>query len=404
MLPSDTTATPTSRPRLPWLALILLWLVGVYLRLPILIAPPLAGEIAGALDLGSAAVGALTTVPYVVLALSMMLAVRVTRRLGVLPALIAALAVVALGSGARGLTLSAPVLFGASIVMGLGLAVMQVTLPALLRDWTPHHLALGSAVYLNGMTVGELIGAGGTRPVVLVLAGGDWQLAMLYWSLPALVIVLLLGLRLFAGPRPATLAPTPTRRRSRGWRSPRVWLLGLPLAATIGLYMATNAYMSLVLGARGESDRLALALLLYNASPLAASLSMILRGRRWVATRTPLLVCGVLSVAGMLGFLGLDGWPALLALILSGFCITLELTLLMALPPCLERGEGVASLTAGISFVGYSVAFVMPLIGGWLAEVFGHAELSLWPMVVFAVASLWALRRAPLTPLSPAQA
>ncbi|MAM59129.1 MAG: MFS transporter [Salinicola sp.] len=384
---------------LPWGALALLWLAGLYMRLPILIAPPLAGEIAESLSLGSAAVGALTTVPYVVLALSMMLAVRFARRIGMLRALVLALIIVAIGSGARGLTLSAPVLFTASVVMGLGLAVMQVTIPALLRDWTPSHLALGSAVYINGITVGELLGAGGTRPVVLTLAGGSWQLALLLWSLPALAIALLLvrRLRARAGPPDAGQAPDEAARRPVSLRSSRVWLMGIPLAASVGLFMAANAYMSSILDARGETELLTLALLFYNASPLAASLVMLWRGRRWITRRWPLGIFAALGVLGLVGFLAMEGWPALIALVISGFGITLELTLIMALPPCLERGEAVASLTAGMSFVGYSLAFVMPMVGGWMAEAFDRASLSLWPMLVFAALSLVAVYRMPMT-------
>ncbi|MGQ7244511.1 MFS transporter [Salinicola sp. V024] len=384
---------------LPWGALALLWLVGLYMRLPILIMPPLAGEIAESLSLGSAAIGALTTVPYVVLALSMMLAVRFARRVGMLQALTLALAIVALGSAARGLTLSAPVLFTASVVMGLGLAVMQVTVPALLRGWTPSHLGLGSAIYLNGMTVGELIGAGGTRPVVLALAGDSWQLALLLWSLPALVIVALLAVRLRQSSRHRKVAAASETvpSRSMSLRSSRVWLMGVPLAASIGLFMATNAYLSSILEARGESDLLTLALLFYNASPLAASLVMLWRGRRWITRRQPLGIFAALGVLGLVGFLGMEGWPALIALVISGFGITLELTLIMALPPCLERGEAVASLTAGMSFVGYSLAFVMPMLGGWLAEAYSNPNLALWPMLLFAGLSLFAVYRMPLS-------
>ncbi|WP_162619806.1 CynX/NimT family MFS transporter [Salinicola acroporae] len=388
-----------ARGALPWSPLALLWLVGLYMRLPILIAPPLAGDIAEALSLGSAAVGALTTVPYVVLALSMILAVRFARGIGMLRALVLALVIVTLGSGARGLTLSAPVLFSASVVMGLGLALMQVTVPALLRDWTPRHLALGSTVYLNGMTVGELIGAGATRPIVLKLAGGDWQVAMLLWSLPALMIVALLVLKLRKAPRDTREASGAESGSRRGisLRSRRVWLMGVPLAASVGLFMATNAYMSSILDARGETDLLALALLFYNASPLAASLVMLWRGRRWIGRRWLVGIFAALGVLGLVGFLAMEGWPALVALVISGFGITLELTLIMALPPCLERGEAVASLTAGMSFVGYTLAFVMPMVGGWMAEAFARASLSLWPMLAFAAASLAAVRRMPMT-------
>lgn len=394
-----STPSSVAREALPWSALALLWLVGLYMRLPILIAPPLAGDIAEALSLGSAAVGALTTVPYVVLALSMMLAVRFARGIGMLRALVLALVIVTMGSGARGLTLSVPVLFIASVVMGLGLALMQVTIPALLRDWTPRHLALGSTVYLNGMTVGELIGAGATRPIVLKLAGDSWQVAMLLWSLPALMIVALLVLKLRAAPRRAggVSEAESGPRRGISLRSRRVWLMGVPLAASVGLFMATNAYMSSILDARDETELLTLALLFYNASPLAASLVMLWRGRRWITRRWPLGIFAALGVLGLVGFLAMEGWPALIALVVSGFGITLELTLIMALPPCLERGEAVASLTAGMSFVGYSLAFVMPMVGGWMAEAFDRASLSLWPMLVFAALSLVAVCRMPMT-------
>ena len=46
--------------------------------------------------------------------------------------------------------------------MGLGVAMMQPSLPALLPRWLePKHLAIGSAIYMNGMLMGEFIGAAG---------------------------------------------------------------------------------------------------------------------------------------------------------------------------------------------------------------------------------------------------
>ena len=53
---------------LPVGMLVVLWLVGWTLRVPILAAPPLATRIADALGLGEAGIGALTTLPVVAVA------------------------------------------------------------------------------------------------------------------------------------------------------------------------------------------------------------------------------------------------------------------------------------------------------------------------------------------------
>lgn len=58
-------------------------------------------------------------------------------------------------------------LWAASILMGLSIAAFQTALPSAVSIWTPSHLALGSAVYLNGMMVGELAAAGLTIPWVM---------------------------------------------------------------------------------------------------------------------------------------------------------------------------------------------------------------------------------------------
>ena len=62
-------------------------------------------------------------------------------------------------------------LFGATFLMGVGIAVMQPALPAIVRDWVPRRVALGTAVYSNALLVGEAISASLTIPVVLPLVG-----------------------------------------------------------------------------------------------------------------------------------------------------------------------------------------------------------------------------------------
>lgn len=73
---------------------------------------------------------------------------------------------------------------------------------------------------------------------------------------------------------------------------------------------------------------------------------------------------------------------------LTGMSATVQLILLLSLPPLLMQGQGIARLTAGMTFIGYGLAFLMPLIGGMIADATGLMNLALAPACVLAVTIL----------------
>ena len=88
----------------------------------------------------------------------------------------------------RGFGPSTPVLFTATFLMGVGVAVSQPAFPSLVREWFPRRIAIATAVYSNGILIGETLPTALTTPVgVLPLAHGDWRWALASWSV--LVIV-----------------------------------------------------------------------------------------------------------------------------------------------------------------------------------------------------------------------
>lgn len=88
--------------------LALLWFAGLYLRIPILLAPPLAPRISADLGLSQAATGALTTLPVLMLALGAILGSLIVARLGARNAVVAGLALAAVASMARGMAPPSP--------------------------------------------------------------------------------------------------------------------------------------------------------------------------------------------------------------------------------------------------------------------------------------------------------
>jgi CP family cyanate transporter-like MFS transporter len=376
--------------------LIVLWLVGWTLRVPVLAAPPLATRIADAFGLGEVGVGALTMLPVVAIAFGAIPAAWIIARFGLRFAIVGGLLIMVAASIARGQVPSATMLFAASAVMGFGVAVFQTALPAATRIWTPTHVALGSAVYLNGMMLGELSGAGLTLPIVLPLADGDWRLALILWAIPILLIAALVGLiRLpkeqpdFSERDPVCLSP---RASLPKWSDGRVWQYGLLLASSVIAFFIVNAYSGTLLRARGESEALGGLLFAYNATPLIASF-IVLSKPAWIGLRTPIAVTAILSAVGLAGFIFLESWASWASALIVGCASTVELILLISLPPAISKGIAVTRLSAGMTLIGFAIAFALSFMGGWFADRMGWVEMALIPSLAFMIAALAALGR-----------
>ena len=370
---------PATAKLLPILGL--LWLAGLYLRIPILVAPALAPFIADDLALSQALTGALTAVPVLMLAIGAMPGSLAISRLGPRHTLAAALLVAALGSAARGLAPDPLTLLMTSAVMGLGIAMMQPALPALVPRWLePHHLALGSAVYMNGMLMGEFIGAGLTLPVIMPLFDNSWRATLMAWSLPAVLIVALLYL--------------PIRERNRplerpawlpDWRNPLTLRLGLLLGASGALFFGVNAYLGSLLDQRGELDHLDTALFWFNIAQVAASLVMLALARRWVGRKKLILVMAVLSLAFIAGVIASTGWLSIVFATAMSFTAGILLILLVALPPLLSAPGDAGRLAAGNFTVGYTLSFAVPMLGGVVADATGDTRHALAVMLGYGL-------------------
>ena len=332
--------------------------------------------------------------PIIAVALGSIPAAWLIARIGLRLGIVGGICVMVAASTARAQVPSAALLFSASLIMGLGVALFQTALPAATRVWTPGHVALGSAAYLNGMMVGELSAAGLTLPVVLPLAGGDWRLALVLWAVPAtLIAVLVMIARLPQDRTPPASGNMPGLSRKGAlprWNDRRVWQYGVLLGSSVVAFYVVNAYAGSVLQARGEKDALAGLYFAFNAMPLLASVAILI-APQWIGSRGPIAVAALCAAIGLAGFLFLGGWASWISALVVGFASTVQLILLTSLPPSIANGVAVTRLSAGMTLIGFTVAFLLPLIGGWLAETTGRIETALLPALVFMLAALTVL-------------
>jgi CP family cyanate transporter-like MFS transporter len=167
--------------------LLLLWLSGACLRLTVLATPPVIPLLHADLHLSETQIGWLSSLPPMLFAIAAVPGSLLIARFGLLQALLVGLLLTALGGAARGAIPEATFVFASTIVMAAGVAIMQPTLPPLVRAWFPARIGFATAVYTTGLLVGEILPAGLTIPLVLPAVDGSWRLSFVVWAIPVLL-------------------------------------------------------------------------------------------------------------------------------------------------------------------------------------------------------------------------
>jgi MFS transporter, CP family, cyanate transporter len=371
--------------RADWVRLLLLWLGGIDTRLTMLAVPPLVPLIHQDLHLDEKAVGALVSGPLLILAIASVPGSLLIARLGVRGALVAGLGSVAVFGALRGYGPSEPVLFTATFLMGLGVAVTQPAFPSIVREWFPRRIAIATAVYSNGILIGETVPTALTTPIgVLPLVGGDWRWALASWSLFVLVSA---GAIVFAAPSRASSGTTPPRWWP-DWRQNQTIRIGIVMGMASATYFGANAYIPDFLDQSGRHDLIAPALAVLNGSqlltaPAVALWPVILTGR-----------AGFIGSAALMGVaqigLVLTPGPGVVAwAFVLGFSTALAFVVVLSLPPRLAPPGGVARMSAAIFTIQYATAFVIPLVAGALWDLTGQAVFAFAPGMVAAGAMAW---------------
>src|SRR5690606_33061976 len=129
---------------------------------------PLVGEIQAETGLSHAALGLLTTLPLLAFGAVSNLAPGITRAFGVGGALGVALSLIVVGGAARGLGSALP-LFGGTIVLGTGIALGNVLLPAIVKRDFPGRSGSMTSLYSSVMALGASLAAGISYPLTRYL-------------------------------------------------------------------------------------------------------------------------------------------------------------------------------------------------------------------------------------------
>jgi MFS transporter, CP family, cyanate transporter len=378
----------TERHHLSNMHLLVLWLSGACLRIPVLVIPPIIPMLHEDLHLSETGIGWLSSLPSFVFAFAAIPGAVLISRFGAVPTLTFGLILTTFGSAARGAFDKAEALYGSTVFMAAGIALMQPALPSLVREWFPSRIGFATAIYTNGLLIGEVLVTALTIPVVLPLVDNSWRAGAVVWTLPILVTaVIVVATRRHLTVGRASSQQTHTKWWPE-WRKPLVWQLGALLGTVNASYFSTNAFLPDFLKAHGHPELTSAALTALNVGQIPASLIMLAYAPRFLRRRLPYVMAACLTLCGLVGIMVADGYWVVLCAGVVGFAVAANLILTLGLPAALSQPSDVPRTSAGMFTVSFSFAMVVSLGCGWIWDFSGSAIAALVPIALCSLLTI----------------
>ncbi|MBB5851250.1 CynX/NimT family MFS transporter [Amycolatopsis umgeniensis] len=362
--------TATTTPALSAGVLIAILLLAANLRATLTGVGTLVPAIEADTGLTASAGGVLNTVPLLMFAVTSPFVGRVSHRTGTTRLVVAALAVLVLGTVIRSLP-SIACLFAGTVLLSVAIAVGNVLLPTVIRVHVPaDRVHTVSALYVTVMGLVAALSSGISVPLAKVLPG-TWHSALAWGAIVALAALAGWLPRLREDRRDSGVRSGGTHARTP-WRSWLAWQVSFFMGLqSLGFYTAI-AWLPSILGTQGVSTTAAGWMLFYYqvvALLTGMVLPLLTRGRH-----DQRFLAAAASATVATGFAVLLFLPALTVVACTLLGLGTGVCLVLALSFQSQRATGASETTALAGMaqsVGYLVAAAGPLLLGVLHDTTG---------------------------------
>ncbi|GAA3922467.1 CynX/NimT family MFS transporter [Microbacterium invictum] len=403
--PSRTQPPPPARGTSVALLLVAVCLVAANMRPAITGLGPLIDQIGTDTGMSVGTLGVLAAVPLVAWALFSPVAHTLSRRFGQPRVLLGSLIVLLAGTLVRSLPgvsdgLGEIVcLWIGTAVIGVGIAIINVLMPAIVKREFPARVAVITALYTALLAGFGAVSSGVVVPISHIELGGDpagWRFALLVTGIGLLPFAIVAWWLAHRGPHHAHTRAPEHRGRTGIWTDPVAWLVAAYMGLQSAMFYMLVTWLATISMATGRSEVLAgVDVMVYQLLSLAGSVSLpfILRGR--IERFAPALIPS-LAIVGTVGLMLAPGaisvWVVLLGLS-SGSTLAMSLTLMAQR----ARDHDASSALSGMSqSVGYLIAALGPvtfgalhaLTDGWIASL----SLLLVVLVLLTIVGVFAGR------------
>lgn len=357
---------------------------------------PVLRDLQASLAMSDSVAGLLVALPPICFGAVGLLSGRLSQRFDAERLLLASSVLLFVGLVVRVLTGSLAIFMFASLGSIVGISVLNIILPAVIRRWFPDHVAMLSGAYSMVLTYGAFFGAALTVPIGQALGG--WRGGLGAWVLPATlgpVVVMIARRGRATSDAPATdrgTAPADALRSGSGlYRNPKAWALATLLGIQAFEAFSVLGWFAAIF--RDDGLSAARAGWLISMTPLvSAPLSMLLPRLTERRPDQRLLIAGLIGASG-LGYTLMLISPArfgLPAMLLIGVGTTTFSLALVLIGLRASTSQGTAALASMVQGTGFLFAGIGPLLFGWLFERTGSWQLPLWSLLILLLPKLYA--------------
>lgn len=298
----------------PFLLILGIVLVAFNLRPVVAGFGPLLAPIQRDLEVSAATVSLLTTIPLLCWGALALVAPALARARSAEVVILGCLALIALGAALRaGPTL--PWILAGTLLVGAGIAVVNVLLPSLIRRDFPGRLGLMTGIYTTAVVGGATVASAVAVPLQGAL-GGSWRLALGVWAVLAVLGALAWWPAVRGRPVRSGLQPIPP---GRVWTNPAALPLTLYMGTQSLVFFTWLTWLPRILLDRGVSSAEAGVLLsLGNLVQLPFTLAVPILAARLPSARPLIVALSAVLATGLSGLLLLPQAPNVLWVLLLG--------------------------------------------------------------------------------------
>lgn len=369
----NVRATPTTA---VWL-MISVVLVALNLRPSMAAVGPLLSSIRGDVPLSFSSAALLTMLPVMAMGLAMFFGMGLGKRMGEHRSIVLSLLVIGLATLSRLFVDSASALIVSAIAAGVGIAMIQALMPALIKTRFSANVSLFMGLYVTAIMGGAALAAS-FAPLVQVQTG-SWRIGLAIWAaLAVLALVFWYAQRSAMPPLPQAGAGA----QESFFGNRRAWLLAIFFGLGTAAYTCVLAWLAPYYVEQGWSEQQAGLLLGFlTAMEVVSGLITPAIANRREDKRGVVAVLLVLIIGGFCGlilspqYLSLL-WPCLLGLGIGGL---FPMSLILSLDH-LDNPRRAGGLTAFVQGIGYLIAGLSPLIAGMIRDQLGSFEWAWWSL------------------------
>ncbi len=367
-----------------WLMLSVV-LVALNLRPSMAAVGPLLSSIRADVPLSFSTASLLTMLPVMAMGLAMFFGIGLGKRLGEHRSIVLSLVVIGLATLSRLFLDSAAELILSAIAAGVGIALIQALMPALIKSHFRDNVSLFMGLYVTAIMGGAALAAS-FSPFIQVQTG-SWRIGLAIWAVLAVLALLFWYAQRAALP---PLPPAGAGPQESFFGNRRAWLLAIFFGLGTASYTCVLAWLAPYYVEQGWSEQNAGLLLGFlTAMEVVSGLITPAIANRRQDKRGVVAVLLVLIIAGFCGLILSPQhltllWPCLLGLGIGGL---FPMSLILSLDH-LDNPRRAGGLTAFVQGIGYLIAGVSPLIAGMIRDQLGSFEWAWWSLTAVVMVML----------------